>query len=430
MVRTIANLDQIKFLNEFVKIYGFKHIADFKTAISNKHLEYNDFLTQINNKIPELKKYFVISHFNLSRKQYKIESTSLALSVLKKALQLANINFEMFRKNNTHHLRLIPPNNIYIEYIQDMSNIQQNMSNIQQITNHPERGHPGQGSYDQITRQSIGRQGINSPSPGRYYQKETKDFTIKGMGDVRRINLRINNPISKIKLLNFPECKVSLMINGYTCYEINTRECDTFDLMINHGMPCLGTVYEIFDTIKMIALGDFAKRNPISSLLDCSRIDRIYLTYDCVLEKDEYVVEVDEIEYYNKEVDKRSLDVKTKQYKYYPNRTYELHLNHPTRWIQLSPELHGELLINGESYGLRTDGDNRIYLTDGKKFMKFNKSPHFPDKVKLDSLHFSYIDSLELVLDKKIDNTIISYGCYQQIYVLYDRATNVPVFSM
>lgn len=121
-------MEQLIFLDKFVTIYGIKGLEDHKTEISSSQFKDDkEFLKKVNDKIPELKKYFKMSHFNLSRKKYKVDSAQLAFGVLKIALRQANVPFELKKKSNSIDMRLIPQNKILMDYI-----IHKNMDDINQ----------------------------------------------------------------------------------------------------------------------------------------------------------------------------------------------------------------------------------------------------------------------------------------------------------
>ncbi len=116
------SLEQIKFINQFVKLYGFTCIADYDSQINK--VNDDDFLHKINKEMSEIKKLFKTSKLNLSRKQYKIDSVTLAFSLLRNLLQQANVPFETIHKSNGNYLRLIPLNKTLMNYIDhSMNNI-------------------------------------------------------------------------------------------------------------------------------------------------------------------------------------------------------------------------------------------------------------------------------------------------------------------
>ncbi len=116
---------QFEFLNRFVKVFGFSGLNDYKTSIS--HNDFTDkekeFLKKVNDMIPEVRKLYSISHFNLARKNYQVDNIQLAMCVLRKCMQISNVGFESYRKNNLHHMRIIPPNSALIEFIKNIEKV-------------------------------------------------------------------------------------------------------------------------------------------------------------------------------------------------------------------------------------------------------------------------------------------------------------------
>ena len=90
-------MEQLAFLDRFVRVYGFKNIADYETRITVSQFKglqiKQNFLKQINNEMDNIKKYFKTGPLNLARKKYIIDSPELAMSILKKCLEQAGINY-------------------------------------------------------------------------------------------------------------------------------------------------------------------------------------------------------------------------------------------------------------------------------------------------------------------------------------------------
>lgn len=116
-------MNQLVFLDNFVKLYGFKGLDDYDTEITTSDYKDSDKLLQnINGQMPQIKKLFKTSQFNLSRKDYKVDNVALSFSLLKKCLQQAQIPFEIRHTNKCNYLRLIPINNILVKYIDHKMN--------------------------------------------------------------------------------------------------------------------------------------------------------------------------------------------------------------------------------------------------------------------------------------------------------------------
>jgi len=116
-------MNQLIFLDNFVKLYGFKGLNDYETEITTSDYKDIDKLLQnINGQMSQIKKVFKTSQFNLSRKDYKIDNITLAFSLLKKCLQQAQVPFEIRHTNKCNFMRLIPINNLLMKYIDHKMN--------------------------------------------------------------------------------------------------------------------------------------------------------------------------------------------------------------------------------------------------------------------------------------------------------------------
>jgi len=124
------SFEQIDFLNNFVRFYGFKSISDYDSLIKMSSINNID---NINNVMTDIKKLFKLSGLNLSRKKYIIDSPNLAFCLLKNLLQQTNVPFDIIHKNDGNYVRLVPQNNILMNYInQHMINIIHNNINQNQ----------------------------------------------------------------------------------------------------------------------------------------------------------------------------------------------------------------------------------------------------------------------------------------------------------
>lgn len=127
-------MDQIKFLDKFITIYGIKGISDHKTEISQSNVDDEDKLfASINGDMTKIKKLFKTSKLNLSRKKYKVDSVSLAFSILRNLLKQANIPFDTIHKKTGNFVRLIRPNNLLVDYIKNPNNIMYQYSGAKRI---------------------------------------------------------------------------------------------------------------------------------------------------------------------------------------------------------------------------------------------------------------------------------------------------------
>lgn len=131
-------MEQLKFIDKFVKLFGFKNIADYDTKITvsqfkNTKKNTMTFLNNINKQMDNIKKHFKTGPLSLARKKYVIDTPELAMSVLKKCLQQANIGFEIKKTKKANFVRLIPTNKLLSKYIINMDNICQHVENIDHI---------------------------------------------------------------------------------------------------------------------------------------------------------------------------------------------------------------------------------------------------------------------------------------------------------
>ena len=116
-------MDQLIFLDKFVRIYGIKGLNDYETEITTSQYKNTEKLIQrINQQIPQLKKLFKTSQLNLSRKSYKVDNINLAFSLLRKILQQCQIPFDVRHTSKCNYLRLIPINNLLVKYIDQKMN--------------------------------------------------------------------------------------------------------------------------------------------------------------------------------------------------------------------------------------------------------------------------------------------------------------------
>lgn len=118
MMSEYDNNDQIIFITKFLKLFGIQSLCDFKTEISVKVLKtQKNFLTHINELIPELLSLFPKSKIGLSRKNNVIDTEELAVTTLLKCLNILNIGFVKIHKSTHNAVRLVKPNLVYMQYI-------------------------------------------------------------------------------------------------------------------------------------------------------------------------------------------------------------------------------------------------------------------------------------------------------------------------
>ncbi len=130
MKNKIFNKTHYDYTNQIVQIFGFSSLADFTSELSYEYVKKNSntICSQINNTFDRFKELFVVKDFDLARLDYKLVTAEQAYSFLKKLLDHVIIPYDTFRIKGTICLRLIPPNKLYIDYIEKMSEIVQNLN--------------------------------------------------------------------------------------------------------------------------------------------------------------------------------------------------------------------------------------------------------------------------------------------------------------
>lgn len=121
---TIAHFE---YVNEQIKILGFKNLADFETKISYPILkqEQKYICEQINLTIEWFKKLFPQEGFDLRKINYSFENIDQVLGFIKKLFSYLSIKYDYSRIKGIPTLRLIQPNNLYSNYIMNLRNIPQ-----------------------------------------------------------------------------------------------------------------------------------------------------------------------------------------------------------------------------------------------------------------------------------------------------------------
>lgn len=115
-------MEQLEYLHNFVQIYGFKGLNDNETKISSHDIDSNtNIIKNLNNEIDNLRKHFRYSDFALNKYKNKITNGTVALGVLKKCLQQANISFDIVKSPSHNYLRLSKPNILYNKFISKLN---------------------------------------------------------------------------------------------------------------------------------------------------------------------------------------------------------------------------------------------------------------------------------------------------------------------
>jgi hypothetical protein len=124
--KTIKDV-HFEYVNELVKMLGFRNLADFESAIPYNILKTDQekICLEFNKTINEFKKLFPQEGFDLRKINYSFENIDQIIGFVKKLFNYLGITWDYSRKNGIPTLRLIPPNNLYNKYIMNLRNIPQ-----------------------------------------------------------------------------------------------------------------------------------------------------------------------------------------------------------------------------------------------------------------------------------------------------------------
>lgn len=124
--KTITNV-HFDYVNEQVKIMGFKNLADYDTFIpySKLKLKQKNICEKINSSIEWFKKIFIQEGFDLRKINYLFENIDQVIGFIKKLFVHLCIQYDYSRIKGIPTLRLIQPNNLYNNYIMNLGNIPQ-----------------------------------------------------------------------------------------------------------------------------------------------------------------------------------------------------------------------------------------------------------------------------------------------------------------
>jgi hypothetical protein len=119
-------LEHYKFVDKtLLPVFGFKSIIDYKTNVCLNDLDKKkDFLDLMNNLIDTIKKLFIVKEFSLHKYDGKIKTILQAIGILKKCLQLLNINYVFETHKNIKYMRLVEKNILLGEYIKTMEKME------------------------------------------------------------------------------------------------------------------------------------------------------------------------------------------------------------------------------------------------------------------------------------------------------------------
>lgn len=120
-------LEQIEFIDNLLKICGYKNISDYKAQISIHDID-NIKLDKINQQMQQFKKIFPTKQFNLSRINFKLSTPLQAISFLKNCLNHINQPYDITVVKKKSYLHLLPIKNtinyyIYMKYNGDIKGL-------------------------------------------------------------------------------------------------------------------------------------------------------------------------------------------------------------------------------------------------------------------------------------------------------------------
>lgn len=121
-------IDQIKYIDTILlPIYGIKSIVDYNSKICYKMVD-KKMMDKLNVEIENIKKVYPIKEFNLHKTDNKIKSNLQAIGILKKCLEISNVQYEIVTEDKINYIRLIEGNKILNNYIKMIKNsdIQEN----------------------------------------------------------------------------------------------------------------------------------------------------------------------------------------------------------------------------------------------------------------------------------------------------------------
>lgn len=125
--------EQIKFIDTvLLPLFGITNVVDFTGFIDTSKLNID--LNKLNENLQEFRKVFPVKNFNLHKTNYQIISQDQAFNVLKKCLDITNVQYEL----NKSGLRLIPVNNILKRYIKNTYKMSSERTKEKTVIEHDE----------------------------------------------------------------------------------------------------------------------------------------------------------------------------------------------------------------------------------------------------------------------------------------------------
>ena len=127
------------YVNDIVIILGFKNLADFCTNISYTILKLNQeyICLKINETLDIFKKLFPQEKFDLRKINYTFKNINQVIGFIKKLFNHLCIPWDYYRVKEIPTMRLIQPNNLYYNYILNMSEIPPNSFTLTEIKKIP-----------------------------------------------------------------------------------------------------------------------------------------------------------------------------------------------------------------------------------------------------------------------------------------------------
>lgn len=405
-------LEQIKFVEAILPIFGITGFKDYNTKVVNKDIT-QDKIDVLNKGMDDFKRFFPTKNFNLARKNFKIDSSSLALSFLKNCLSHIGHNFECSRDRGVPYMRLKPFNKLLQEYI-----IQKEMSDIvHSATVHNQK----EANQTQI----IASNDRYSLIKGALREK------LSSYGKWINLQLLLHTPVKKIILKSVPSNYT------YRLYCCGVHICDsqliegfqTFDFSAYKD----NSMVEIWQKVCEGYASKFMTDKEKKSSIDFSRVDSAYIDvvnndpydtfhiYNPKTKKfmdDKYIFEIHGITVSKGGVKK----VYKEDYVCYPNRTFNIATSFVTECIEISEPVNSTLLL--EKFSLTSDngrfcfrvkGDKNRYHFEGAINQRIAELfPELAQKVNSTTVNTARIPNIHIVLneDVDLDNLWITHKYY------------------
>lgn len=327
-------LEQIKYTDNLLILFGFKGINDYETVIKLSEVSG---IKQINETIPEFKKHFSTKRFNLNRTGYEIKTSKQAVSFLKNCLEYIGCNYEIFRKDNKSCMRLKSDNLLLKYYIRqkEMSDIRQKeiiktheentkiIKNLETVLDNTDN------EYIK-TRNLLEYKVLARNGNKKLIKCKAKTELKKIFRDRLKLNM-LDATVKKITLLNLPskytyvlyinnkKTTTSKLLGNYQVFDFSDNNEDQLDLWILCGTSNINKYFD--EKQKKSYLNIFRFEDVSIDIINDDIYDNYHI-YNPRFGKyyqNEYKFLIDGI-YYD-ENDKKLVEYE-KEYSIYPNHTY------------------------------------------------------------------------------------------------------------